>query len=324
MKGSWPHGTAFADGLVPKKTESMSTQKTKTGTISVHTENIFPLIKKSLYSNQEIFLRELVSNGVDACQKLAALASMGEVTGELGELQVTVHLDKDAKTIRISDNGLGLTEEEIEKYITQVAFSGATEFIEKYKDKSDLNQIIGAFGLGFYSAFMVADRVDLESLSYRDGAQAARWSCDGSTEYQIGSGTRTERGTDIILHVADDASEYLDEWRLKEILRKYGKFLPIKVMFGDEHINATSPLWTRKPSELTDEDYQNFYNDLYPMAEKPLFWIHLNVDYPFNLTGILYFPKLKADRCLSPIQWRTWSLIICAFCTGCWTPRISL
>jgi len=273
----------------------MSTQKTKTGTISVHTENIFPLIKKSLYSNQEIFLRELVSNGVDACQKLAALASMGEVTGELGELQVTVHLDKDAKTIRISDNGLGLTEEEIEKYITQVAFSGATEFIEKYKDKSDLNQIIGAFGLGFYSAFMVADRVDLESLSYRDGAQAARWSCDGSTEYQIGSGTRTERGTDIILHVAEDASEYLDEWRLKEILRKYGKFLPIKVMFGDEHINATSPLWTRKPSELTDEDYQNFYNDLYPMAEKPLFWIHLNVDYPFNLTGILYFPKLKAD-----------------------------
>lgn len=278
-----------------QKKESMSTQKTKTGTISVHTENIFPLIKKSLYSNQEIFLRELVSNGVDACQKLAALASMGEVTGELGELQVTVHLDKDAKTIRISDNGLGLTEEEIEKYITQVAFSGATEFIEKYKDKSDLNQIIGAFGLGFYSAFMVADRVDLESLSYRDGAQAARWSCDGSTEYQIGSGTRTERGTDIILHVAEDASEYLDEWRLKEILRKYGKFLPIKVMFGDEHINATSPLWTRKPSELTDEDYQNFYNDLYPMAEKPLFWIHLNVDYPFNLTGILYFPKLKAD-----------------------------
>ena len=273
----------------------MTTKETKKGTISVHTENIFPLIKKSLYSNQEIFLRELVSNGVDACQKLAALASMGEVTGELGELQVTVHLDKDAKTIRISDNGLGLTEEEIEKYITQVAFSGATEFIEKYKDKSDLNQIIGAFGLGFYSAFMVADRVDLESLSYRDGAQAARWSCDGSTEYQIGSGTRTERGTDIILHVAEDASEYLDEWRLKEILRKYGKFLPIKVLFGDEHINATSPLWTRKPSELTDEDYQNFYNDLYPMAEKPLFWIHLNVDYPFNLTGILYFPKLKAD-----------------------------
>ena len=273
----------------------MSTPKTKTGTISVHTENIFPLIKKSLYSNQEIFLRELVSNGVDACQKLAALSSMGEVTGELGELQVQVHLDKEAKTIRISDNGLGLTEDEIEKYITQVAFSGATEFIEKYKDKSDLNQIIGAFGLGFYSAFMVAERVEINTLSYRDGATAASWSCDGSTEYQIGSGTRTERGTDIILHVAEDAGEYLDEWRLKEILRKYGKFLPIKVMFGEEHINATSPLWTRKPAELTDEDYQNFYNDLYPMAEKPLFWIHLNVDYPFNLTGILYFPKLKAD-----------------------------
>jgi len=273
----------------------MTQNSTKKGNISVHTENIFPLIKKSLYSNQEIFLRELVSNGVDACQKLAALAAMGEIHGEIGEMQVQVSLDKEAKTITISDNGLGLTEEEIEKYITQVAFSGATEFIEKYKDKSDLNQIIGAFGLGFYSAFMVADRVDIHTLSYQQGSKSARWSCDGSTEYEIGLGERSERGTDIILHIAEDASEYLDEWRLKEILRKYGKFLPVKVMFGDEQINATSPLWTRKPADLQDEDYQNFYNDLYPMAEKPLFWIHLNVDYPFNLTGILYFPKLKAD-----------------------------
>ncbi len=273
----------------------MTQTTTKKGNISVHTENIFPLIKKSLYSNQEIFLRELVSNGVDACQKLSALASMGEVQGEIGELQVKVRLDKDSKTITISDNGLGLTEEEIEKYITQVAFSGATEFIEKYKDKSDLNQIIGAFGLGFYSAFMVADRVDIHTLSYKEGSAPARWSCDGSTEYEIGIGERSDRGTDIILHVSEDAAEYLDEWRLKEILRKYGKFLPVKVMFGEEHINATSPLWTRKPADLNDEDYQNFYNDLYPMAEKPLFWIHLNVDYPFNLTGILYFPKLRAD-----------------------------
>lgn len=273
----------------------MTQTTTKKGNISVHTENIFPLIKKSLYSNQEIFLRELVSNGVDACQKLSALASMGEVQGEIGELQVKVQLDKDSKTITISDNGLGLTEEEIEKYITQVAFSGATEFIEKYKDKSDLNQIIGAFGLGFYSAFMVADRVDIHTLSYKEGSAPARWSCDGSTEYEIGIGERSDRGTDIILHVSEDAAEYLDEWRLKEILRKYGKFLPVKVMFGEEHINATSPLWTRKPADLNDEDYQNFYNDLYPMAEKPLFWIHLNVDYPFNLTGILYFPKLRAD-----------------------------
>ncbi|MBM3446283.1 MAG: molecular chaperone HtpG [Bacteroidetes bacterium] len=273
----------------------MTQTSTKKGNISVNTENIFPLIKKSLYSNQEIFLRELVSNGVDACQKLAALAAMGEVQGEIGEMQVQVRLDKEAKTITISDNGLGLSEEEIEKYITQVAFSGATEFIEKYKDKSDLNQIIGAFGLGFYSAFMVADRVDIHTLSYQQGSNSARWSCDGSTEYEIGLGERSERGTDIVLHVAEDASEYLDEWRLKEILRKYGKFLPVKVMFGEEHINATSPLWTRKPADLQDEDYQNFYNDLYPMAEKPLFWIHLNVDYPFNLTGILYFPKLKAD-----------------------------
>ncbi|MFM8978098.1 MAG: molecular chaperone HtpG, partial [Bacteroidota bacterium] len=273
----------------------MTQTSTKKGNISVNTENIFPLIKKSLYSNQEIFLRELVSNGVDACQKLAALAAMGEVQGEIGEMQVQVRLDKEAKTITISDNGLGLTEEEIEKYITQVAFSGATEFIEKYKDKSDLNQIIGAFGLGFYSAFMVADRVDIHTLSYQQGSKSARWSCDGSTEYEIGFGERSERGTDIVLHVAEDASEYLDEWRLKEILRKYGKFLPVKVMFAEEHINATSPLWTLKPADLKDEDYQNFYNDLYPMAEKPLFWIHLNVDYPFNLTGILYFPKLKAD-----------------------------
>jgi molecular chaperone HtpG len=268
---------------------------TKTGTISVHTENIFPLIKKSLYSNQEIFLRELVSNGVDACQKLSALASMGEISGDIGELQVQVLLDKDAKTIKVCDNGLGLTEAEIEKYITQVAFSGATEFIEKYKDKSDMNQIIGAFGLGFYSAFMVADRVEIDSLSCSEQATPAHWSCDGSTEYLLGQGTKTQRGTEITLHLSEDASEYLDEWRLREIMRKYCKFLPVKVLLGEDHINATPPLWTKKPADLQDEDYQNFYNDLYPMSEKPLFWIHLNVDYPFNLTGILYFPKLKAD-----------------------------
>lgn len=267
----------------------------RTGSISVNTENIFPIIKKSLYSNHDIFLRELVSNAVDASQKLAALSSMGEFKGEMGELKVRVSFDKDAKTITISDSGIGLTADEMEKYINQVAFSGATEFVEKYKDKTDLNNMIGAFGLGFYSAFMVSKTVEIQSLSYQEGAQAARWTCDGSTSFEISEGTRTERGTDIILHVADDSEEFLNSWRLKEILKKYCRFLPIAIEFEGEQVNETKPLWTKKPSELSDEDYQKFYEDLYPMAEKPLFWIHLNVDYPFNLTGVLFFPKLKAD-----------------------------
>lgn len=267
----------------------------RTGSISVNTENIFPIIKKSLYSNHEIFLRELVSNAVDASQKLAALSSMGEFKGDIGELKVRVSFDKEAKTITISDSGIGLTADEMEKYINQVAFSGATEFVEKYKDKTDLNNMIGAFGLGFYSAFMVSKTVEIQSLSYQDGAQAARWTCDGSTSFEISEGTRTERGTDIILHVADDSEEFLNSWRLKEILKKYCRFLPIAIEFEGEQVNETKPLWTKKPSELSDEDYQKFYEDLYPMAEKPLFWIHLNVDYPFNLTGVLFFPKLKAD-----------------------------
>lgn len=267
----------------------------RTGSISVNTENIFPIIKKSLYSNHEIFLRELVSNAVDASQKLAALSSMGEFKGDIGELKVRVSFDKDAKTITISDSGIGLTADEMEKYINQVAFSGATEFVEKYKDKTDLNNMIGAFGLGFYSAFMVSKTVEIQSLSYQDGGQAARWICDGSTSFEISEGARTERGTDIILHVSDDSEEFLNSWRLKEILKKYCRFLPIAIEFEGEQVNETKPLWTKKPSDLSDEDYQKFYEDLYPMAEKPLFWIHLNVDYPFNLTGVLFFPKLKAD-----------------------------
>lgn len=267
----------------------------RTGSISVNTENIFPIIKKSLYSNHEIFLRELVSNAVDASQKIAALSSMGEFKGEVGELKVQVSFDKDAKTITISDSGIGLTADEMEKYINQVAFSGATEFVEKYKDKTDLNNMIGAFGLGFYSAFMVSKTVEIQSLSCQEGAQAARWTCDGSTSFEISEGSRTERGTDIILHIAEDSEEFLNSWRLKEILKKYCRFLPVAIEFEGEQVNDTKPLWTKKPTELSDEDYQKFYEDLYPMAEKPLFWIHLNVDYPFNLTGVLFFPKLKAD-----------------------------
>ncbi len=267
----------------------------RTGNISVNTENIFPIIKKSLYSNHEIFLRELVSNAVDATQKIAALSSIGEFKGELGDLKVRVAFDKDAKTITISDSGIGLSADEMEKYINQVAFSGATEFVEKYKDKADLNNMIGAFGLGFYSAFMVSRTVEIQSLSYKPDTDAAHWICDGSTSFEIGPGIRTERGTDIILNVAEDSEEFLNSWRLKEILKRYCKFLPIPIEFEGEIINETKPIWTKKPVDLTDEDYQKFYEDLYPMAEKPLFWIHLNVDYPFNLTGVLFFPKLKAD-----------------------------
>jgi len=267
----------------------------RTGTISVNTENIFPIIKKSLYSNHEIFLRELVSNAVDATQKLKTLASLNEFKGELGELQVKIAVDKDKKTITISDRGIGLTADELEKYINQVAFSGATEFVEKYKDKTELNNMIGAFGLGFYSAFMVSSMVEIQTLSHKKGSKAARWTCDGSTSFEISPGERTDRGSDIILHVAEDSEEFLESFRLKEILRKYCKFLPVEISFEDEIINQTEPLWTKKPAELTDEDYEKFYSDLYPMGEKPLFWIHLNVDFPFNLTGILYFPKLKNE-----------------------------
>ena len=267
----------------------------ETGNISIHTENIFPIIKKFLYSDHEIFLRELVSNAVDATQKIKRLSSIGEFNGELGELKVQVSFDKDKKTITISDNGIGMTAEEIKKYINQIAFSGATEFVEKYKDQGEDKGIIGHFGLGFYSAFMVAKEVEIISKSYQDGAEAARWICDGSTEYSISSAKKKTRGTDIILHIAEDSEEFLEEYRLKSILEKYGKFLPMPIEFQEKIINNPNPIWTKSPSDLTDEDYLQFYDELYPMQEKPLFWIHLNVDYPFNLTGILYFPKVKNE-----------------------------
>ena len=288
------------------------------GTISIHTENIFPIIKKFLYSDNEIFLRELVSNAVDATQKIKRLASLGQYNGELGDLRVEVAFDEAAKTITISDNGLGMTADEIKKYINQIAFSGATEFMEKFKEAKDANEIIGRFGLGFYSAFMVADRVEIETLSYQDGATPAHWTCDGSTEFEISEGSLAERGTEITLHVNAESEEFLSKHRLQEILDKYCKFLPIPIKFGtntveeedgvdeegktkyksvetDNIINDTTPIWTKAPSELKDEDYLNFYKQLYPYSEDPLFWIHLNVDYPFNLTGVLYFPKLKND-----------------------------
>ncbi len=267
----------------------------ETGNISIHTENIFPIIKKFLYSDHEIFLRELVSNAVDATQKIKRLSSIGEFNGDLGELKVKVSFDKDKKTITISDNGIGMTAEEIKKYINQIAFSGATEFVEKYKDQGDDKGIIGHFGLGFYSAFMVSKEVEIISKSYQDGAEAARWICDGSTEYSIASAKKKTRGTDIILHIAEDSEEFLEEYRLKSILDKYGKFLPMPIEFQEKIINNPSPIWTKSPADLTDEDYLQFYDELYPMQEKPLFWIHLNVDYPFNLTGILYFPKVKNE-----------------------------
>lgn len=264
------------------------------GTISIHTENIFPIIKKFLYSDHEIFLRELVSNAVDASQKLKKLASLGEYGGEVGELKVSVSIDETAKTITISDNGIGMTGEEIKKYINQIAFSGATEFVEKFKDKGDVKDIIGKFGLGFYSAFMVAGEVEIRSLSYKDGSEAVRWICDGSTEFSLSSTEKTTRGTDIILHINEDSVEFLEKHRLQTILEKYCKFLPVSIEFDEKVINK-NPLWTKTPSELKDEDYLAFYKELYPFSEDPLFWIHLNVDYPFNLTGILYFPKVKNE-----------------------------
>ena len=274
---------------------------TETGSISIHTENIFPIIKKFLYSDHEIFLRELVSNAVDATQKLQSLARTGEFQGELGELTVRVTVDKEARRITVSDRGLGMSADEIKRYINQIAFSGATEFVEKYKesDAQAKDQIIGQFGLGFYSAFMVAKEVEIWSRSHREDALTAHWTCDGSTEFTLeetsGDHAKAERGTDVVLHVADDSDEFLDEARLRTILTKYCKFLPVPIELEGERINDTIPIWTKQPAELTDEDYVKFYQELYPYSEPPLFWIHLNVDYPFNLTGILYFPKLKDE-----------------------------
>jgi molecular chaperone HtpG len=289
------------------------------GSISIHTENIFPIIKKFLYSDHEIFLRELVSNAVDATQKLKKLAALGEFDGELGNLTIEISFDKEKKTITVQDRGLGMTGEEIKKYINQIAFSGAAEFVEKFKDKGDAKDIIGKFGLGFYSAFMVADKVEVISRSYKAADnEAAHWECDGSTEFELSSAVKSERGTDVILHINKDSEEFLDEWRIKGILEKYCKFLPVEIKFGttdesvedgldadgkpkyttvkkDRIINNPLPLWTRSPSDLKDEDYLKFYKELYPFSEDPLFWIHLNVDYPFALTGILYFPKVKND-----------------------------
>ena len=260
------------------------------GTIGVTTENIFPVIKKFLYSDHEIFLRELVSNAVDATQKLRTLSSFGEFKGEIGKTDVTVTVDKEKKTLTVSDNGIGMTADDIEKYINQIAFSGAEEFLEKYKDTA--NSIIGHFGLGFYSAFMVSDKVEINSLSYKEGAEAVHWECDGSPEYTMDKGTRATRGTDIILHIDEDSSEFLEQIRIDTLLKKYCRFLPVPVYSGETLINALEPQWMKKPADLTDEDYIKFYHELYPGQDDPLFWIHLNVDYPFNLTGILYFPKI--------------------------------
>ncbi len=270
------------------------------GNLSVNTENIFPIIKKFLYSDHEIFLRELVANAVDATQKLKHLSSSADfdktATSEVGELKVKVSFDKEAKTITVSDNGIGMTGEDIKKYINQIAFSGATEFVEKYKDAPNNKQIIGHFGLGFYSAFMVSTKVEIISRAFSAKEdEAAHWECEGSTSYDLEQTTKAERGTDIILHVAEDSEEFLESFRLKGILDKYAKFLPIPIEFEGEQINDPSPLWTKSPSELKDEDYLAFYKKLYPMGEDPLFWIHLNVDYPFELTGILYFPKVKQE-----------------------------
>ncbi len=276
------------------------------GNIGITTENIFPVIKKFLYSDHEIFLREIVSNAVDATQKLKTLSMKGDFKGELGDLTVRVKADKEAKTLTISDRGIGMTAEEIDKYINQIAFSGANDFLEKYKD--DASAIIGHFGLGFYSAFMVADRVDIVTRSHREGAQAVKWTCDGSPAFEIDECEKEDRGTDIVLHISDDCQEFLENSKVQELLTKYCRFLPVPIAFGkktewkdgkqvdteeDNIVNDTNPLWTKTPSTLKDEDYKKFYSQLYPMADEPLFWIHLNVDYPFNLTGVLYFPRIK-------------------------------
>lgn len=278
------------------------------GQIGVTTENIFPVIKKFLYSDHEIFLRELVSNAIDATQKLKTLASFGDFKGELGEMKVRVTVDKEAGTLTVSDHGIGMTSEDIDKYINQIAFSGAEEFLNKYKDTA--NAIIGHFGLGFYSAFMVAKKVEIRSLSYKEGAEAVKWTCDGSPEYIMEPTDKAERGTDIVLYIDDDNKEFLEQARIDTLLKKYCRFLPVPVVSGKEQewkdgkyvdtdkdkiVNDTEPAWTKKPSELADEDYRKFYHELYPGQEDPLFWIHLNVDYPFTLTGILFFPKIKSN-----------------------------
>ncbi|MCO5285716.1 MAG: molecular chaperone HtpG [Chitinophagaceae bacterium] len=269
------------------------------GSIRVQTENIFPIIKKFLYSDHEIFIRELISNAVDATQKLKTFASTGELKGEIGNTDIHVKVDKEKKTITISDKGIGMTAEELDKYINQVAFSGAEEFLEKYKGKNE-SSIIGHFGLGFYSSFMVSERVEIFSRSFREGANGVHWECDGSPEYILEEGKKEERGTDIVLHVNEESTEFLEHSRIRSILKKFCSFLPVAIYLDAEEegkdaekINNTEPAWTKKPSDLTDKDYQDFYSELYPFSEPPLFWIHLNVDYPFNLTGILYFPKVK-------------------------------
>ncbi len=267
----------------------METEK-KQGSIGVTTENIFPVIKKFLYSDHEIFLRELVSNAIDATQKLKTLSSFGEFKGELGDLKVTVKVDKEAGTLTVTDRGIGMTADDVEKYINQIAFSGAEEFVNKYKDTA--NGIIGHFGLGFYSAFMVSSKVEICTLSYQEGAQAVRWECDGSPVYTLESCDKNDRGTEIILHIDEENKEFLDQQRINILLRKYCRFLPVPVESDGKVINTTEPAWTKKPADLTDEDYLNFYRELYPGQDDPLFWIHLNVDYPFTLTGILYFPKI--------------------------------
>ena len=280
------------------------------GNIGVTTENIFPVIKKFLYSDHDIFIREIVSNAVDATQKLKTLASKGELKEEAGDLTVRVSIDKEKGTLTVSDRGIGMTEEEIDKYINQIAFSGANDFLDKYKE--DANAIIGHFGLGFYSSFMVSKKVEIITKSWQEGSKAVKWSCDGSPEFSIEDADKTDRGTDIVMYIDDDCKDFLEKYKISELLNKYCKFLPVPVAFGkktkwddkekksvetdeDDVINDTTPLWTRKPSELKDEDYKEFYKKLYPMSDEPLFWIHLNVDYPFNLTGILYFPKVKSS-----------------------------
>jgi len=300
------------------------------GAISIHTENIFPIIKKFLYSDHEIFLRELVSNAVDATQKIKRLSSLGQYKGELGNLQVELSFDKEKKTITLSDQGLGMTADEIKKYINQIAFSGAEEFVEKFKEAKDANELIGKFGMGFYSAFMVSEKVEIQTLSYQDGAEPVRWVCDGSTEYELSEGSRTQRGTDIILYINNDSEEFLEKHKLQDILNKYCSFLPVPIKFGtktdsvpdgedeegkkkyktveeDNIINNTHPIWTKAPADLKDEDYLDFYKELYPFSEDPLFWIHLNVDYPFHLTGVLYFPKVKKEIELKPNKIKLYS-----------------
>ncbi|MCH8233073.1 MAG: molecular chaperone HtpG [Bacteroidetes bacterium] len=288
------------------------------GTISIKTENIFPIIKKFLYSDHEIFLRELISNAVDATQKIKRLSSINEYKGELGDLTIEVSINKKRKTITVSDKGIGMTADEVKKYINQIAFSGATDFVEKFKDLKDANEIIGKFGLGFYASFMVSDKVEIITKSYLDDAEDVKWICDGNTEFEISKTKKKTRGTDVILHLAKDSKEFLDEIKIRSVLKKYSKFLPVPIKFGqkeesvedgkdkdgkpkyklvkvDDIINNTEPLWTKSPTDLKDEDYLKFYKELYPFSEDPLFWIHLNVDYPFNLTGILYFPRIKND-----------------------------